>query len=72
MKEGDRVRLLGVVPTQHFTSRRRRFSEASLVKALEDTHWPPVDLCIHHFDVARPRVRDIESRRFTATDIARS
>ena len=36
MKEGDRVRLTGVVPTQHFTEPPPRFSEASLVKALEE------------------------------------
>ena len=36
MQEGDRVKLLGVVPAQHFTEPPPRFSEASLVKALEE------------------------------------
>ena len=36
MKEGDRVALESVVPTQHFTEPPPRFSEASLVKALEE------------------------------------
>jgi DNA topoisomerase-1 len=36
MKEGDRVKLTGVTPTQHFTEPPPRFSEASLVKALEE------------------------------------
>src|SRR5260370_31747012 len=35
MQEGDRVKLTVVVPTQHFTQPPPRFSEASLVKALE-------------------------------------
>src|SRR6202000_578350 len=34
MREGDRVKLLGIVPTQHFTEPPPRFSEASLGKAL--------------------------------------
>ena len=36
MQEGDRVKLAGVTPTQHFTEPPPRFSEASLVKALEE------------------------------------
>ena len=36
MESGDRVALLAVVPEQHFTEPPPRFSEASLVKALEE------------------------------------
>src|SRR5271170_5192160 len=36
MSEGDRVKLLAVIPSQHFTEPPPRFSEASLVKALEE------------------------------------
>jgi DNA topoisomerase-1 len=36
MEPGDRVKLLAVVPEQHFTEPPPRYSEASLVKALEE------------------------------------
>ena len=36
MTEGDKVKLVGVTPAQHFTEPPPRFSEASLVKALEE------------------------------------
>ncbi|MCX8050245.1 MAG: DNA topoisomerase, partial [Methylohalobius sp.] len=36
MKVGDRVQLLAVRPEQHFTEPPPRYTEASLVKALED------------------------------------
>jgi DNA topoisomerase-1 len=36
MNEGDRVKLVAVVPSQHFTEPPPRFTEASLVKALEE------------------------------------
>jgi DNA topoisomerase-1 len=36
METGDRVSLLGIRPAQHFTEPPPRFSEASLVKALEE------------------------------------
>jgi DNA topoisomerase-1 len=72
MNEGDRVKLLAVVPSQHFTEPPPRFTEASLVKALEE------------YGIGRPStyasiistLRDreyvlIENRRFTATDIGK-
>ena len=72
MKEGDRVKLVAVVPSQHFTEPPPRFTEASLVKALEE------------YGIGRPStyasiistLRDreyvmIENRRFTATDIGK-
>jgi DNA topoisomerase-1 len=36
LEQGDRVRLLAIRPEQHFTEPPPRFSEASLVKALEE------------------------------------
>ncbi|MBI2633774.1 MAG: type I DNA topoisomerase, partial [Parcubacteria group bacterium] len=36
VKEGERLTLLGVLPSQHFTQPPPRFSDASLVKALEE------------------------------------
>src|SRR5271167_4995848 len=36
MQQGDRVKLLDVTPAQHFTEPPPRFTEASLVKALEE------------------------------------
>jgi DNA topoisomerase-1 len=72
MNEGDRVKLVAVVPSQHFTEPPPRFTEASLVKALEE------------YGIGRPStyasiistLRDreyvmIENRRFTATDIGK-
>ena len=36
LKEGDRLKLLQIVPKQHFTQPPPRYSEATLVKALEE------------------------------------
>ena len=36
LETGDRVKLLGITPEQHFTEPPPRYSEASLVKALEE------------------------------------
>src|SRR6202034_4161794 len=65
MKEGDRVKLIGVVPTQHFT-------EASLVKALEEYGIGRPSTYASIISTLRDRQYvDIESRRFTATDIGK-
>jgi len=72
MKEGDRVTLLGVVPTQHFTEPPPRFSEASLVKALEEYGIGRPSTYASIISTLRDRQYvDIESRRFTATDIGK-
>jgi DNA topoisomerase-1 len=72
MKEGDRVRLTGVVPTQHFTEPPPRFSEASLVKALEEYGIGRPSTYASIISTLRDRQYvDIESRRFTATDIGK-
>jgi len=72
MKEGDRVELTGVVPTQHFTEPPPRFSEASLVKALEEYGIGRPSTYASIISTLRDRQYvDIESRRFTATDIGK-
>jgi DNA topoisomerase-1 len=72
MKEGDRVKLIGVVPTQHFTEPPPRFSEASLVKALEEYGIGRPSTYASIISTLRDRQYvDIESRRFTATDIGK-
>src|ERR1700734_1545694 len=72
MKGGDQVKLLGVVPTQHFTEPPPRFSEASLVKALEEYGIGRPSTYASIISTLRDRQYvDIENRRFTATDIGK-
>ena len=72
MKEGDRVKLVGIVPNQHFTEPPPRFSEASLVKALEEYGIGRPSTYASIISTLRDRQYvDIESRRFTATDIGK-
>ncbi len=72
MQKGDRVKLAGVVPTQHFTEPPPRFSEASLVKALEEYGIGRPSTYASIISTLRDRQYvDIESRRFTATDIGK-
>src|SRR5258708_3174230 len=70
MKEGDRVKLVGIVPSQHFTEPPPRFSEASLVKALEEYGIGRPSTYASIISTLRDRQYvDIESRRLTSTDI---
>ena len=72
MQQGDRVKLTEVVPTQHFTEPPPRFSEASLVKALEEYGIGRPSTYASIISTLRDREYvDIESRRFTATDIGK-
>ena len=72
MNPGDRVKLLAVLPTQHFTEPPPRFSEASLVKALEEYGIGRPSTYASIISTLRDRQYvDIESRRFTATDIGK-
>jgi DNA topoisomerase-1 len=60
------------VPTQHFTEPPPRFSEASLVKALEEYGIGRPSTYASIISTLRDRQYvDIESRRFTATDIGK-
>jgi DNA topoisomerase-1 len=70
MQAGDRVRLAGVVPAQHFTEPPPRFSEASLVKALEEYGIGRPSTYASIISTLRDRQYvEIDNRRFTATDI---
>jgi DNA topoisomerase-1 len=72
MQPGDRVKLNAVVPGQHFTEPPPRFSEASLVKALEEYGIGRPSTYASIISTLRDRQYvDIESRRFTATDIGK-
>jgi DNA topoisomerase-1 len=72
MSEGDRVKLTAVVPSQHFTEPPPRFSEASLVKALEEYGIGRPSTYASIISTLRDREYvEIESRRFTATDIGK-
>ena len=72
MQEGDKVKLAGIVPAQHFTEPPPRFSEASLVKALEEYGIGRPSTYASSISTLRDRQYvDIESRRFTATDIGK-
>ena len=72
MKEGDHVQLLSLLPSQHFTEPPPRFSEASLVKALEEYGIGRPSTYASIISTLRDREYvDIESRRFTATDIGK-
>jgi DNA topoisomerase I len=72
MNEGDRVKLLAVVPSQHFTEPPPRFTEASLVKALEEYGIGRPSTYASIISTLRDREYvSIENRRFTATDIGK-
>jgi len=72
MQPGDRVKLAAVTPSQHFTEPPPRFSEASLVKALEEYGIGRPSTYASIISTLRDRQYvEIESRRFTATDIGK-
>src|SRR5215472_11435188 len=72
MNEGDRVSLLAVRPAQHFTEPPPRYSEASLVKALEEhgIGRPSTYAAIISTLQDREYV-EMDSRRFVPTDIGK-
>ncbi len=72
MKEGDLIDLLAIHADQHFTEPPPRYSEASLVKALEEhgigrpsTYASIISTLLHRAYVI------LESRRFKPTDVGR-
>jgi DNA topoisomerase I len=72
MSEGDRVKLVAVIPAQHFTEPPPRFTEASLVKALEEYGIGRPSTYASIISTLRDREYvNIENRRFTATDIGK-
>ncbi|MGB5678222.1 MAG: DNA topoisomerase, partial [Gammaproteobacteria bacterium] len=72
MEEGERIKLLDIRSDQHFTQPPPRFTEASLVKTLEEygIGRPSTYASIISTLVNRDYV-ELESRRFTPTDIGR-
>lgn len=72
LKEGDKVTLQMVVPEQHFTEPPPRYSEASLVKALEEygIGRPSTYATIISTLLQREYVT-LEKKRFHPTDVGR-
>jgi DNA topoisomerase I len=72
MHAGDTVILRQVTPQQHFTEPPPRFTEASLVKALEEYGIGRPSTYASIISTLRDReYAEIENRRFTATDIGK-
>jgi DNA topoisomerase-1 len=72
MEAGDPVKLLEVQPQQHFTEPPPRFTEASLVKTLEEYGIGRPSTYASIISTLRDREYvEIENRRFTATDIGK-
>ena len=69
---GDVVSLDQLRPEQHFTEPPPRYTEASLVKALEEYGiGPAVNLCQHHRHAENREYVEMDGKRFHPTDIAR-
>ena len=72
MQVGDAVRLTGLHPEQHFTEPPPRYTEASLVKALEEHGIGRPSTYASIISTLRDREYvEIDNRRFTATDIGK-
>ncbi|HTW75295.1 MAG TPA: DNA topoisomerase I [Steroidobacteraceae bacterium] len=72
MQAGDAVRLLSITPQQHFTEPPPRYTEASLVKTLEEYGIGRPSTYASIISTLRDRgYVEIDSRRFTATDIGK-
>jgi DNA topoisomerase-1 len=72
MQAGDQVKLLAVQPQQHFTEPPPRYSEASLVKTLEEYGIGRPSTYASIISTLRDREYvEIDNRRFTATDIGK-
>ena len=72
MKKGDVIKLLGIRPEQHFTEPPPRYTEASLVKTLEEhgIGRPSTYASIISTLLAREYVT-LDKRRFQPTDVGR-
>ncbi len=72
LKEGDRVTLMGIRPEQHFTEPPPRFTEATLVKALEAFGIGRPSTYASIIDTLEKREYvTLDKRRFTPTDVGR-
>ena len=72
MEIGDRIKLVQIRPEQHFTEPPPRYSEASLVKTLEEygIGRPSTYASIIYTLTQRGYV-ELENKRFTPTDVGR-
>ncbi|NDY95888.1 DNA topoisomerase I [Wenzhouxiangella limi] len=72
LEEGDKIALAAVRPEQHFTEPPPRYSEASLVKALEDHGIGRPSTYASIIQTLKDREYvDLENRRFTPTATGR-
>lgn len=72
VEEGDKIKLNDILPQQHFTEPPPRYSEASLVKSLEEYGIGRPSTYASIIQTLRNREYvEIESRRFFATDVGR-
>ncbi len=72
MEEGDKVRLVKIRPEQHFTEPPPRYSEASLVKALEEHGiGRPSTYATIISTLQQREYVTLEKRRFQPTDVGR-
>lgn len=72
LEEGDSVKLKQVRPEQHFTEPPPRFSEASLVKTLEEYGiGRPSTYASIIYTLRQREYVDLENKRFTPTDVGR-
>jgi len=72
LEEGESIDLLGVRPEQHFTEPPPRFSEASLVKTLEEYGiGRPSTYASIISTLQKREYVDLEKRRFTPTEVGK-
>jgi DNA topoisomerase I len=73
MTEGEMLKLLGLVPEQHFTQPPPRFSQATLIKELEDKGIgrPSTYAAIMTSILNREYVEEDESKRMRPTSLGR-
>lgn len=72
MEVGDQVALLALRPEQHFTEPPPRFSEASLVKALEEHGiGRPSTYASIISTLVNKKYTELQNRRFTPTDLGK-
>ncbi|HNR21960.1 MAG TPA: DNA topoisomerase I [Steroidobacteraceae bacterium] len=72
MKEGDTVKLVAIHPEQHFTEPPPRYSEASLVKALEEHGIGRPSTYASIISTLKDREYvEMDNRRFIPTDIGK-
>ena len=70
MAEGDTVKKVVTTPEQHFTQPPARYSEATLIKTLEENGVVVRQLMHRHFDVIQRRYYvKLVAKRFEPTEL---